>query len=96
MLHTVLPVLYQIGLKQKIVFCLNTVGQTSRIPNRDFLIPSFLACRFLAFKRIKRRQRDIQVGQSDIDRGVPHGLCNIGGCRNRQFPVKEIAGIADT
>ena len=96
MLHTVFPVLYQIGFKQQVVLGLDTVGQTPRIPDGNLLIPFFFTRRFLTLKRIKRGQGDIQVGQSDIDRGVLHSLCDIGGCRNRQFPVEEITGITDT
>lgn len=32
MLHTILPVLYQVGFKQQIIFCLDAISQTARIP----------------------------------------------------------------
>ena len=61
MFHAILPVLDQIRLEQKIIFCSNTVRKASAITNRDLLIPLLISYCILPFKRENGAQGNVQV-----------------------------------
>ena len=66
-LHAVAPILDEVGFEQQILLGVDRIAQMSRIAHGDFLIPSLLACHFLAFEGIETAYGNVQVGQLQTD-----------------------------
>ena len=95
-LHTVLPVSDQVRLEEQVVLGLYAVLQSSGVAYGNLFVPFLFAHSFLSFEREDSGQRNVQVGQSHVDRRVAHVLCNVRCSRQRQFLVEQVACIADT
>ena len=76
MLHPVIP-LTQSLLHDKVILCVNGIGQTSGILERNLLVPTFFTYHFLPLERIDTVQRQVQVRQGHTDGRVSCILGNI-------------------
>ena len=95
MIHRIFPSADS-GLEQTVIFCSDTVCQTSRITDGNLFIPTLGSGSLLTLEREKTAQRNIKVGERHGDRRVTHSLRNIGSSGQGQTNIGETAGIADT
>ena len=95
MLHCILP-FPETGFKQTVVFCLQAVGQTSRITQWDLFVPTLLTYRTFTLKRENSTQSNIQVRQGDSNRRVTHGLRYVESTRECQLLIRETTRVAYT
>ena len=76
-LHAVVPVLYQVRLKQLVLFRPYRVRDLSGVCQRYFLVPSFFASHVFSAEGIESADVNGEVWQGDIECRVAHILCNV-------------------
>ena len=95
MLHTVAPVLGQIGRHELVFLGVDGVGDMSGIAHRNLLVPALLSGCVLATEGIEAADGDVHVGQRQCDGGIAHVLVEVHRRAQRHAYARESGAPVD-